>query len=56
MSGKIKAPTGLTIENTTDGNLSFTVRNTNNYITFNNDSIDSFNASDDTGRILNLKC
>ena len=54
MSGKIEAPTGLTIENTTDGNLSFTVRNTDNYITFNNDSIDSFNASDDTGRILNL--
>ena len=54
MSGKIEAPTGVTIENTTDGNLSFTVRNTDNYITFNNDSIDSFNASDDTGRILNL--
>ena len=54
MSGKIEAPTGLTIENTRDGNLSFTVRNTDNYITFNNDSIDSFNASDDTGRIVNL--
>ena len=54
MSGKIEAPTGLTVENTTDGNLSFTVRNTDNYITFNNDSIDSYNSSDDTGRILNL--
>ena len=54
MSGKIEAPTGLTVENTTDGNLSFTVRNTDNYITFNNDSIDSYNVSGDTGRILNL--
>ena len=54
MSGKIEAPTGLTVENTTDGNLSFTVRNTDNYITFNNDSIDSYNSSDDTGRILHL--
>ena len=54
MSGKIEAPTGLTVENTTDGNLSFTVRNTDNYITLNNDSIDSYNSSDDTGRILNL--
>ena len=55
MSGKIETPTGgLVVENTADGNLFFTVRNTDNYITFNNDSIDSFNASDDTGRILNL--
>ena len=55
MSGKIETPTGgLVVENTADANLSFTVRNTVNYITFNNDSIDCYNASDDTGRILNL--
>ena len=46
MSGKI--------ENTADANLSFTVRNTANYITFNNDSIDCYNSIGDTGRILNL--
>ena len=41
MSGKIETPTGgLIVENTADANLSFTVRNTDNYITFNNDSID----------------
>ena len=55
MSGKIETPTGgLVIENTADANLSFTVRNTDNYITFNNGSIDCYNSSDDTGRILNL--
>ena len=55
MSGKIAVPSGgLVVENTADGNLSFTVRNTDNYITFNNGSIDCYNASDDTGRILNL--
>ena len=55
MSGKIEAPTGgLVVENTADGNLSFTVRNTDNYITFNNDSIDCYNSVGDTGRILNL--
>ena len=55
MSGKIETPTGgLVIENTADANLSFTVRNTDNYITFNNDSIDCYNSVGDTGRILNL--
>ena len=55
MSGKIETPTGgLVVENTADANLSFTVRNTDNYITFNNDSIDCYNAVGDTGRILNL--
>ena len=55
MSGKIEAPTGgLVVENTADGNLSFTVRNTDNYITFNNDNIDCYNSVGDTGRILNL--
>ena len=55
MSGKIETPTGgLVVENTADANLSFTVRNTDNYITFNNDSIDCYNSVDDTGRILNL--
>ena len=55
MSGKIETPTGgLVVENTADANLSFTVRNTDNYITFNNDSIDCYNSVGDTGRILNL--
>ena len=55
MSGKIETPTGgLVVENTVDANLSFTVRNTDNYITFNNDSIDCYNSVGDTGRILNL--
>ena len=55
MSGKIEAPTGgIVVENTADANLSFAVRNTDNYITFNNDSIDSYNSVGDTGRILNL--
>ena len=55
MSGKIAVPTGgLVVENTADGNLSFTVRNTDNYITFNNDNIDCYNSVGDTGRILNL--
>ena len=55
MSGKIAVPTGgLVVENTDDGNLSFTVRNTDNYITFNNDSVDCYNSVGDTGRILNL--
>ena len=55
MSGKIAVPTGgLVIENTVDANLSFTVRNTDNYITFNNDNVDCYNSVGDTGRILNL--
>ena len=55
MSGKIAVPTGgLVVENTADASLSFTVRNTDNYITFNNDSIDCYNSVGDTGRILNL--
>ena len=55
MSGKIAVPTGgLVVENTADANLSFTVRNTDNYITFNNDSVDCYNSVGDTGRILNL--
>ena len=55
MSGKIETPTGgLVVENTADANLSFTVRNTDNYITFNNDNIDCYNSVGDTGRILNL--
>ena len=55
MSGKIAVPTGgLVVENTADANLSFTVSNTDNYITFNNDSIDCYNSVGDTGRILNL--
>ena len=55
MSGKIETPTGgLVVENTADANLSFTVRNTDNYITFNNDSIDCYNSVGDAGRILNL--
>ena len=55
MSGKIETPTGgLVVENTADANLSFTVRTTDNYITFNNDSIDCYNSVGDTGRILNL--
>ena len=55
MSGKTAVPTGgLVVENTADANLSFTVRNTDNYITFNNDSIDCYNSVGDTGRILNL--
>ena len=41
MSGKIETPTGgFVVENTADANLSFTVRNTDNYSTFNNDNID----------------
>ena len=52
MSGKIETPTGgLVVENTADANLSFTVRNTDSYITFNNDSIDCYNSVGDTGRI-----
>ena len=55
MSGKIETPTGgLVVENTADANLSFSVRNTDNYITFNNDNIDCYNSVGDTGRILNL--
>ena len=55
MSGKIAVPTGgLVVENTADANLSFTVRNTDNYITFNNDNIDCYNSVGDTGRILQL--
>ena len=55
MSGKIETPTGgLVVENTVDANLSLTVRNTDNYFTFNNDSIDCYNSVGDTGRILNL--
>ena len=55
MSGKIAVPSGgLVVENTADANLSFTVRNTDNYITFNNDNIDCYNSAGDTGRILNL--
>ena len=55
MSGKIETPTGgLVVENTEGANLSFTVRNTDNYFTFNNDSIDCYNSIGDTGRILNL--
>ena len=55
MSGKIETPTGgLVVENTADANLSFTVRNTDNYITFNNTNIDCYNSVGDTGRILNL--
>ena len=55
MSGKIAVPTGgLVVENTAGANLSFTVRNTDNYITFNNDSVDCYNSVSDTGRILNL--
>ena len=55
MRGKVAVPTGgLVVENTVDANLSFTVRNTDNYITFNNDSIDCYNSIGDTGRILNL--
>ena len=55
MSGKIETLTGgLVVENTADANLSFTVRNTDNYITFNNDNIDCYNSVGDTGRILNL--
>ena len=55
MSGKIETPTGgLVVENTADANLSFTVRNTDNYITFNNDNIDCYNSVGDTGRILKL--
>ena len=55
MSGKIAVPSGgLVVENTADANLSFTVRNTDNYFTFNNDSIDCYNSVGDTGRILNL--
>ena len=56
MSGKIETPTGgLVVENTADANLSFTVRNTDNYITFNNDSIDCYNSVGDTGRIFKFK-
>ena len=55
MSGKIETPTGgLVVENTADANLSFTVKNTDNYITFNIDSIDCYNSVGDTGKILNL--
>ena len=55
MSGKIAVPTGgLVVENTADANLSFTIRNTDNYITFTNDNIDCYNSIGDTGRILNL--
>ena len=55
MSGKIETPTGgLVVENTADANLSFTVRNTDNYIAFKNDNIDCYNSVGDTGRILNL--
>ena len=55
MSGKIAVPSGgLVVENTADANLSFTVRNTGNYITFNNDNIDCYNSVGDTGRVLNL--
>ena len=55
MSGKIETPSrGLVVENTADANLSFTVRNTDNYFTFNNGSIDCYNSVGDTGRILNL--
>ena len=55
MSGKIAVPTGgLVVENTADANLSFAVRNTDNYVTFNNDSIDCYNSVGDAGRILNL--
>ena len=55
MSGKIAVPSGgLVVENTADANLSFTVRNTGPYITFNNDNIDCYNSVGDTGRILNL--
>ena len=55
MSGKIAVPSGgLVVENTADANLSFTVRNTGNYITFNNDNIDCYNSVGDTGRILQL--
>ena len=33
MSGKIKTPTGgLVVENSADANLSFAVRNTDNYL------------------------
>ena len=57
MSGKIETPTGgLVVENTADANLSFTVRNTDNYITFNNDNIDCYNSVGDTGRILRSVC
>ena len=45
---------GLGVENTADANLSFAVGNTDNYITFSNDSIDCYNSVGDTGRILNL--
>ena len=45
---------GLVVENTVDANLSFTARNTDNYSTFVNDSIDCYNSTGDTGRILNL--
>ena len=55
MSGKIETPTGgLVVENTADANLSFTIRNTDNYITFDNDNIDCYNSVGDTGRTLNL--
>ena len=55
MSGKIAVPSGgLVVENTADANLSFTVRNTGNYITCNNDNIDCYNSVGDTGRMLQL--
>ena len=55
MSGKIETPTGgLVVENTADANLSLTVRNADNYITFNNDNMDCYNSVGDTGRILNF--
>ena len=55
MTGKKAVPAGgLVVENTVDANLSFTARNTDNYSTFVNDSIDCYNSTGDTGRILNL--
>ena len=55
MSGKIETPTGgLVVENSADANLSFAIRNTDNYFTFNHDSIDCYNSVGDTGR--NFKC
>ena len=56
MQGKIQVPAtgGLVIENSVDNNVSFTVRDTTNYIEFVNNNIDCYNSSDDSGRAFNL--
>ena len=45
---------GITIDNIVDANDTLTIKNTNSYVKYNNNNVDCYNTSDDTGQILNI--